>query len=92
MAGESQAMKELGEVMEDLETLLKNPEVGAELTARGVNVSLALVAADALVAYIEGDRARAAEDFDTVAEEIATRLAAAGTSDGQSADEKKDGP
>jgi hypothetical protein len=92
MAGESQAMKELGEVMEDLETLLKNPEVGAELTARGVNVSLALVAADALVAYIEGDRARAAEDFDTVAEEIATRLAAAKASDGQSADEKKDGP
>ena len=69
-------MKELREVFEDLDTLLKNPEVGAELTERGVNVSLAIVAAEALVAYIEGDRERAAEDFDTVAEEIATRLAA----------------
>jgi hypothetical protein len=76
MADESAAMKELREVFEDLDTLLKNPEVGAELTERGINVSLAIVAAEALVAYIEGDRERAAEDFDTVAEEIATRLAA----------------
>ena len=69
-------MKELREVFEDLDVLLKNPEVGAALTERGVNVSLAIVAAEALVAYVEGDRERAAEDFDTVAEEIATRLAA----------------
>ncbi|MDB4941486.1 MAG: hypothetical protein JWP97_1020 [Labilithrix sp.] len=67
-------MKELREVFEDLDVLLKNPEVGAVLTERGVNVSLAIVAAEALVAYVEGDRERAAEDFDTVAEEIATRL------------------
>jgi len=79
MADETVAMKELREVFEDLDTLLKNPEVGAELTARGVNVSLAIVAAEALVAYVEGDRERAAEDFDTVAEEIATRLAASKT-------------
>jgi hypothetical protein len=76
MADESRAMKELREVFEDLDALLKNPEVGAELTERGVNVSLAIVAAEALVAYVGGDRERAAEDFDTVAEEIATRLAA----------------
>ena len=76
MADETTAMKELREVFEDLDALLKNPEVGAELAARGVNVSLAIVAAEALVAYVEGDRERAAEDFDTVAEEIATRLAA----------------
>lgn len=69
-------MRELREVFEDLDTLLKNPEVGAELTQRGINVSLAIVAAEALLAYVEGDRERAAEDFDTVAEEIATRLAA----------------
>jgi len=75
MADESIAMKELREVFEDLDTLLKNPEVGSELTARGVNVSLAIVAAEALVAYVEGDRERAAEDFDTVAEEIKTRMA-----------------
>ena len=69
-------MKELREVFEDLDVLLKNPEVGAALTERGVNVSLAIVAAEALVAYVEGDRERAAEDFDTVAVEISTRLAA----------------
>lgn len=72
------AMKELREVFEDLDTLLKNPEVGSELTSRGVNVSLAIVAAEALLAYVvDGDKARAAEDFETVAEEIATRAAAA---------------
>ena len=76
MSDLSIAMKELREVFEDLDALLKNPEVGGELTARGVNVSLAIVAAEALVAYVEGDRERAAEDFDTVAEEIKTRMAA----------------
>jgi hypothetical protein len=76
MTDDSLAMKELREVFDDLDTLLKNPEVGAALTARGVNLSLAIVAADAVRAYVEGDRARAAEDFSCVAEEIATRLAA----------------
>lgn len=69
-------MKELREVFEDLDTLLKNPDVGSELTARGVNTSLVIVAADALRAYIAGEKERAAEDFETVAEEISTRLAA----------------
>ena len=76
MADESAAMKELGEVFSDLDTLLKNPDVGTELAARGVNVSLAIVAAEGLRAYLAGDKARAAEDFDTVAEEIASRLEA----------------
>jgi hypothetical protein len=76
MGDETRAMRELHEVFEELDTLLKNPDVGAELTERGINVSLAIVAAEALLAYVDGDRARAAEDFDTVAEEISTRLAA----------------
>ena len=76
MSDETMVMKEMREVFDDLDSLLKNPEVGAELTDRGVNVSLAIVAAEALIAYIQGDRERAAEDFDTVAEEIRTRLAA----------------
>jgi hypothetical protein len=76
MAGESRAMRELREVFGELDVLLKNPDVGSELTARGINVSLAIVAAEALLAYVEGDRERAAEDFDTVAEEISTRLRA----------------
>ena len=68
-------MRELEDVFEDLDSLLKNPEVGAELTAKGVNSSFAIVAAEALKAYLVGDKARAAEDFETVAEEIRARLA-----------------
>jgi hypothetical protein len=69
------ALKEIDDVLEDLVTLLKRSEVGAELTARGVNVSLAIVGAEGLAAYIHGDKARAADDLGTVAEEIASRLA-----------------
>jgi len=76
MAEETMAMKELREVFEDLDTLLKNPEVGAVLHTRGVNTSLAIVAAEALLAYVEGDRERAGEDFATVAEEITSRIQA----------------
>ena len=43
---------------------------------RGINASLALLAADALRAYLSGKKAEAAEDFATVAEEIRGRLAA----------------
>ena len=68
-------LRELEEVLSDLEMLLKNPEVGSDLAERGVNISLALVARDALRAYLFGDRKQAAEDFATVAEEVASRLA-----------------
>jgi hypothetical protein len=68
-------MKELDEVLEDLVTLLKNPDVVSELTARGINTSLALVGAEGLQAYVHGDKTRAAEDLATVAEEIAARAA-----------------
>lgn len=71
------ARKELDEVFEDLVSLLKNPEVGAELTNDGVNVSLAIVGAEGLAAYLRGEKERAAEDLGTVAEEIAGRLALA---------------
>lgn len=74
MAERSLAMKELDDVFEDLDSLLKNPELGGELIARGVNTSLAIVAAEALKAYLTGEKARAAEDFEMVAEEISTRL------------------
>lgn len=73
----SMARKELDEVFEDLVTLLKNPEVGAELANDGVNISLAIVGAEGLAAYIRGEKERAADDLGTVAEEIAARLAVA---------------
>jgi len=72
---QSMAMKELDEVLDDLVTLLKNPEVVSGLTTRGINTSLALVGAEGLQAYVHGDKARAAEDLATVAEEIAARAA-----------------
>lgn len=76
MADEAKlALKELDEVFEDLVNLLKNPEVGAELTRRGINTSLAIVGAEGLAAYVRGEKERAAEDLGTVAEEITARLA-----------------
>ena len=69
----TQALRELGEVLDDLDGLLKNPDVGSALAARGVNVSLALTAAYGLRAYLRGDKATAIEDLSTAAEEIAAR-------------------
>jgi hypothetical protein len=65
-------------VLEDLEALLKNGDVTAVLSARGLNASLALVAASGLRAYLKGEKADAAEDFATVAEEIRGRMQASG--------------
>ncbi len=67
-------LAEVDDVMEDLFTLLKNPDVGEALAGRGVNVSLAMVIVDGLTAYLAGDKPRAAEELGTAAEEIAARL------------------
>ena len=75
MIDESRAMAEVRDLFAELDALFKNPDLGSVLIARGINTSLAMVAADALRAYVEGDKARAAEDFATVAEEIARRHA-----------------
>jgi hypothetical protein len=68
---------ELDDLFDELDMLLKNAEVGAALADKGVNVSLAIVAADGLRAYLQGDKARAAEELSTAAEEITSRLQAA---------------
>lgn len=70
------ALAEVDDLFSDLETLLKNPDVGAALAGLGVNVSLAMLASDALKAYLHGDKARAAEEFSHFGEEVAARLAA----------------
>ena len=72
----TRAMQEIEDVFDDLDTLLKNNDVGAELAERGVNISLALTAAAGLLAYLKGKKLQALEDFQTVAEEIAARLTA----------------
>jgi hypothetical protein len=69
-------LREFEELLAKLEAILKSVNMGATLAARGVNVSLALVATEGLRAYLQGDKERAAEEFETIAEEIATRLEA----------------
>jgi hypothetical protein len=67
---------EINAVLDDLESLLKNGDVVGALTNRGINASLALVALDGLRSYLAGEKAAAAEDLATAAEEIRGRLAA----------------
>ena len=73
---DTKAHREIDDLFDELDTLLKNPEVGATLAEHGVNVSLAIVGADGLRAYLHGDKPRAAEELGTVAEEIAARMEA----------------
>ncbi len=69
--------RELGELLDDLEALLKSGDVISVLTGRGINASIALLVVDGLRAYLAGDKTGAAEDLGTAAEEIRVRLAAA---------------
>lgn len=66
--------QEVADVLDELEDLLKNGDVIAALSNKGVNASLALVAIDGLRAYLDGRKADAADDLSTVAEEIRGRL------------------
>lgn len=68
-------LAELDAVLDDLDSLLKNGEVIGALTTRGINASIALVAVTGLRAYLKGQKADAAEDLGTAAEEIRGRLA-----------------
>jgi hypothetical protein len=72
----SRVLAEVDDLFDELDELLKNVDAESELATRGVNVSLAIVAADGLRAYLHGDKARAADDLGTVAEEIQARLEA----------------
>jgi hypothetical protein len=70
----NRALSELDDVLDELDELLKRNDVGALLAERGINVALALTAANGLRAYIKGDKATAIDDLGTVAEEIAARV------------------
>lgn len=69
---------EIETILRELDDLLKNGDVSAALAEKGINGSLALLGAQALAAYLRGEKAQAAEDFQAVAEEIRDRLALAG--------------
>ena len=66
---------EIDDVFEELETLLKNPDVVAALTAKGVNTSLATMAMDGLHEYLRGDRAKAIDEMSQFVEEVKARAA-----------------
>jgi hypothetical protein len=66
---------EIDEVFGELEALLKNADVGAELAALGVNVSLAMTLAEGVRAYLHGDKENALVELGTATDEIAARMA-----------------
>jgi hypothetical protein len=72
----ARALSEIDDVFDELDTLLKNPEVGAELAARGVNVSLAMTLAEGVRAYLRGEKDKALLELETATDEIAARMAA----------------
>jgi hypothetical protein len=67
-------LRELDEILDELDALLKSNALGDALSDRGVNISLALTAAPGLRAYLHGDKANAIADLSTAAEEIAARV------------------
>jgi hypothetical protein len=69
------AFTELDDLFEELDQLLKNPDVGAQLAEQGVNVSLAMTLADGLRAYLRGDKEKALLELGTATDEIAARMA-----------------
>lgn len=78
---------DLKRMLGEIEWMLKEGGVVASLTSRGINASLALLVVQGLRAYvIDDDKAQAAQDFSTAAEEIFSRLAASALAD---AKEKK---
>lgn len=62
------------DLFSELEDLLKQPEAAASLAELGVNTSIALLAVQGLHSYLRGDKAAAADDLMTVAEEVRARL------------------
>jgi hypothetical protein len=68
-------LAEFDDLFDELDGLLKNPQVGAQLADKGVNVSLAMTLADGLFAYIRGDKQAALLELGTAIDEIAARMA-----------------
>jgi hypothetical protein len=67
--------REIDDVFDELDVLLKNADVGAELAERGINVSLALTLLEGVRAYFRGDKEQAILELGTATDEIAARLA-----------------
>lgn len=63
-------------LLDEVEGLLKDPHLALDFGRHGINTSLALVGVQGVIAYLEGNKVRAADDLGTVAEEIRARVAA----------------
>jgi hypothetical protein len=68
-------LSELDDLFDELDQLLKNPDVQTELASKGVNASLAMTLAYGLQAYVHGDKQQALLELGTATDEIATRMA-----------------
>ena len=68
-------LTDLDELFDELDQLLKNPDVQIALAEKGVNSSLAMTLAYGLRAYTHGDKQQALLELGTATEEIATRMA-----------------
>jgi hypothetical protein len=60
-------------LLEEVTALLKDPHLAFDFARNGVNTSLALLAVQGTIAYLDGNKLRAAEDLATAAEEIRAR-------------------
>jgi hypothetical protein len=79
-------LAELDELFDELDQLLKNPDVQASLAETGVNASLAMTLAYGLRAYVHADKQQALLELGTATEEIATRMARSSTPPGTKGD------
>ena len=66
-------LQEIDDVLEDLETLLKNTDVTSALAEKNVNASLAMLALDGLAAYLRGDKTKALEELHDFFDEVEHR-------------------
>ena len=71
------ASAELEDLFDELDQLLKTPDVGSELAELGVNTSLAMTLAYGLRADLQGDKEKALLELGTATDEIAARMARA---------------
>ena len=66
--------REFDELLDQLNLLLKNPAVGADLAETGVNVSLAITLVEGVRAYLHGHKEAALLELGTATDEIAARM------------------
>ena len=72
---EAMVSRELDALFDELDDLLKNEDVAHVMSKRRVNTSLAMLVADGLRAYLQGEKEKAIEDLSTAVEEITQRYA-----------------